>query len=84
MAQRNQFLDDYLSDRTSLIHLFDNNDSEKNSEAHVIKHSPYFGEADFSKLLIRKPGLCILSVNIQCIIQNLMNFNPLLIRHDTE
>ena len=54
MAQRNQFLDDDLSDRTSLIHLLDNNDSEKNSEAHVIKHSPYFAEADFSKLLIRK------------------------------
>ena len=67
MAQRNHFLDDDLSDRTSLIHLLDNNDSEKNSEAHVIKHSPYFGEADFSKLLIRKSGLCILSVNIQCI-----------------
>ena len=67
MAQRNQFLDDHLSDRTSLIHLLDNNDSEENSEAHVIKHSPYFGEADFSKLLIRKSGLCILSVNIQCI-----------------
>ena len=67
MAQRNQFLEDDLSDRTSLIHLLDNNDSEENSEAHVIKHSPYFGEADFSKLLIRKSGLCILSVNIQCI-----------------
>ena len=70
MAQRNQFLNDDLSDRTSLIHLLDNNDSEENSEAHVIKHSPYFGEADFSKLIqksIRKSGLCILSVNIQCI-----------------
>ena len=58
MAQRNQFLDNNLSD---------NNDSEENSEAHVIKHSPYFGEADFSKLLIRNSGLWSPSVNIQCI-----------------
>ena len=43
MAQRNQFLDDDLSDRTSLIYLLDNNDLEDNSEAHLIKHSPYFG-----------------------------------------
>ena len=67
MAQRNHFLDDDLSDRTSLIHLLDKYDSEENSEAHLIKHSPFFGEADFSKLLIRKSGLCILSVNIQFI-----------------
>ena len=37
MAQRNQFLDDDLSDKTSLIHLLDNNDSEKNSEEVYIK-----------------------------------------------
>ena len=66
MALRNQFLDCDLSDRTSLIHLLNNNDSEENSEAHVINHAPYFGKADFSKLLIRKSGLCIRSVNIQC------------------
>ena len=36
MAQRNQFLDDDLSDRTSLIHLLDKYDSEENSEAHLL------------------------------------------------
>ena len=55
MAQRNQFLDGILSDKTSLIHLLDNNDAEDNSEAHVIK------------LLVKKPGLSILSVNIQSV-----------------
>ena len=67
MAQRNQFVDGILSDKTSLIHLLDNNDAEDNSEAHVIKHSHYYGETEFSKLLVRKPGLSILSVNIQSV-----------------
>ena len=67
MAQRNQFVDGILSDKTSLIHLLDNNDAEDNSEAHVIKHSHYYGETDFSKLLVKKPGLSILSVNIQSV-----------------
>ena len=50
MAQRNQFVDDILSDKTSLIHLLDSNDDEDNKEAHIIKHSPYYGETDFSNL----------------------------------
>ena len=36
-------------------------------EAHVIKHSHYYGETDFSKLLVKKPGLSILSVIIQSV-----------------
>ena len=67
MAQRNTFLDGDLSDRTSLIHLLDKNDSEDNNEAHVIKHSPYYGETDFSKLLVHKAGFSILSLNIQSV-----------------
>ena len=67
MAQRNTFLDGDLSDRTSLIHLLDKNDSEDNNEAHVIKHSPYYGEKDFSKLLVHKAGFSILSLNIQSV-----------------
>ena len=67
MAQRNTFLDDDLSDRTSLIHLRDSNDSEDNNEAHVIRHSPYYGETDFSKLLVHKAGFSILSLNIQSV-----------------
>ena len=56
MAQRNTFLDDDLSHRTSLIDLRDSNDSEDNNEAHVIRHSPYYGETDFSKLLVHQAG----------------------------
>ena len=67
MAQRNQFVDDILSDKTSLIHLLDSNDDEDNKEAHIIKHSPYYGETDFSNLLVEKPGFSILSMNIQSI-----------------
>ena len=65
MVQRNQFIDGDLSDRKSLIHLLDNNDSEDNNEAHRVKHSPYYNETDFSKLLQKKDGLSILNVNIQ-------------------
>ena len=60
-------LDGDLSDRTSLIHLLDKNDSEDNNEAHVIKHSPYYGETDFSKLLLYKAGFNIRSLNIQSV-----------------
>ena len=67
MAQRNQFVDDILSDKTSLIHLLDSNDDEDNKEAHIIKHSPYYGETDFSNLLVEKPGFSILSMNIQSV-----------------
>ena len=67
MVPRNQFLDGDLSDRTSLIHLLDNNDSEDNNEAHIIKHSPYYSESDFSKHINSKGGLSILSINIQCV-----------------
>ena len=65
MVLRNQFVDGDLSDRTSLIHLLDNNDTEDNNEAHIIKHSPYYNESEFSKLLNKIGGLSILSVNIQ-------------------
>ena len=61
MVLRNHFVDGDLSDRTSLIHLLDNNDTEDNNEAHIIKHSPYYSESEFSKLLNKK------GVNIQCV-----------------
>ena len=56
MAQRNEFVDNVLSDKSSLIHLLDSNDAEDNKEAHILKHSPYYGETDFSKLLVEKTG----------------------------
>ena len=48
-------------------HLLDNNDSEDNNEAHVIKHWPCYGETDFSKRLVRNAGFSILSLNIQSV-----------------
>ena len=33
----------------------------------IIKHSPYYSASEFSKLLNKKGGLSILSVNIQCV-----------------
>ena len=67
MVQRNQLVDGILSGKTSLILFLDNNDAEDNSDAHVIKHSHYYGETDFSKLSVKKPGLSIFSVNIQSV-----------------
>ena len=67
MVLRNQFVDGDMSDRTSLIHLLDNNDTEDNNEAHIIKHSPYYSESKFTKISSKKGGLSILSVNIQCV-----------------
>ena len=65
MVLRNQFVDGDLSDSyLKLIHLLDNNDTEDNNEAHIIKHSPYYSESEFSKLLNKKGDLSILSVNM--------------------
>ena len=36
MAQRNEFVDNVLSDKSSLIHLLDSNDAEDNKEAHIL------------------------------------------------
>ena len=78
MAQRNQFVDDILSNKTSLINLLDSNDDEDNKEAHIIKHSPYYGETDFSNLLVEKPCFSILSMNIQSVNAKLDEFQSLL------
>ena len=67
MTQHNQFLDGVFSEATSLTHLLDTNGEEHYNEAQIIKHSAYYGETEFSKLLNKKAGLTILSVNIQCV-----------------
>ena len=67
MAQHNQFLDGVFSEATSLTHLLDTGEKEDHNEAQIIKHSAYYGETEFSKLLNKKAGLTILSVNIQCV-----------------
>ena len=77
MAQRSTILDSDLSDKMLLIHLLDSNDSEDNNEAHVIKHPPYYGEIDFSKLLLLKTEFSILSLNIQSVNATFEEFNYL-------
>ena len=47
-------------------HLLDTGEKKDHNEAQIIKHSDYYGETEFSKLLNKKAGLTILSVNIQC------------------
>ena len=42
--------------------LLDNNDKYDNNEARIIKHSSYYSELEFPKLLNKKGGLSILSV----------------------
>ena len=67
MAQHNQFLDGVFSEATSLTHLLDTGEKEDHNEAQIIKHSAYYGETEFSKLLNKKAGLTIISVSIQCV-----------------
>ena len=66
--KRNTFIDGVdLSETTSLIHLLDTADVDDGNEAQVLKHSAYYGENEFSKLLTNKVGYRILSINIQII-----------------
>ena len=60
-----------LSGTTSLIHLLVTGDVDDGNEAQVLKHSAYYGENEFSKLLTNKAGYTIPSINIQSI--NAMN-----------
>ena len=64
MTQHNQFPDGVFSEATSLTHLLDTNGEEHYNEAQIIKHLAYYVETEFSKLLNKKAGLTILSVNI--------------------
>ena len=68
MAQHNSFIDGIgLTETNSLIHLLDNNDTDDNNEAPIIKHSAYYGENEFSTMLANKAGLSILNGHIQSI-----------------
>ena len=64
-TKRNTFIDGInLSEATSLIHLLDTGDVDDGNEAQILKHSAYYGQSEFSKLLINKAGYTILSINI--------------------
>ena len=78
MAQHNSFIDGIgLTETNSLIHLLDNNDTDDNNEAPIIKHSAYYGEKEFLTMLANKAGLSILSGIFKVSTLNLMNFNLL-------
>ena len=66
MAQHNSFIDGIdLTETNSLIHLLDNNDTDDNNEAPIIKHYAYYDENEFSTMLTNKAGLSMLSGNVQ-------------------
>ena len=56
-----------LTEANSLIHLLNNDDTDDDNEVHLVKHSAYYDENEFSKLLSSKAGMSILSGNIQSI-----------------
>ena len=66
VAHRNRFIDGVdLTEKTSLTHLLDKYGADDlGNEINIIKHSPYYGEKQFSKLLNKKSGLCVLDLNI--------------------
>ena len=74
--QRNRFIDGVdLSETTSLTHLLDRHDADNDlEEVHIIKHSPFYSEAQFTQLLTTQAGLCILNLNIRNIYTNLEEF----------
>ena len=81
MAQRNSFINGIgLTEANSLIHLLNNDDTDDDNEVHLIKHSAYYGESEFSKLLSSKAGMSILSGNetFKALTQNLMSLALLL------
>ena len=68
MAHRNSFINGIgLTEANSLIHLLNNHDTDDDNEVHLVKHSAYYGENEFLKMLSNKAGMSILSGNIQSI-----------------
>ena len=58
MAQRKSFIYGIgLTEANSSIHLMNNNDTDDDNQLHLVKHSAYYGENDFSKLLSSKAGM---------------------------
>ncbi len=64
VINRNEFIsDDNLSHESSLIHLLDRIDAESD-ETDILRHSPYYSQNQFVRLLSSEPGLCIMDLNI--------------------
>ena len=53
-----QFIDDdNLTDKSPLIHLLDRHDADDCAEIPLLKHSPFYGENQFTSLLKTNNGL---------------------------
>ena len=84
MAQRNSFINGIgLTEANSLIHLLNNDDKDDDNELNLVKHSAYYGENDFSKMLSNKAGMSILSGNIQSINAKFDEFSSFVDRVNT-
>ena len=80
MAQRNSFIIGIgLTEANSLKHLLNNDDTNDDNELHLVKHSAYYSENEFSKMISNKSGLSRYSVEtFKALTQNLMNSAHLL------
>ena len=72
-----------LTEANSLIHLLTNDDTDDDNQLHLVKHSAYYGENEFSKLLSSKAGMSILSGNIQSINAKFDKFSSFVDRVNT-
>lgn len=66
-TKKNIFIDDEdLSEITSLTHLLDrHNDNDNTDEIQLLKHSQFYSDEEFSKLLSAKNGFSVLKY-LQC------------------
>ena len=84
MAQCNSFINGIgLTEANSLIHLLNNDNTDDDNQLHLVKHSAYNGENEFSKLLSSKAGMSILSGNIQSINAKFDEFSSFVDRINT-
>ena len=84
MAHRNSFINGIgLAETNLLIHLLNNDDTDDGNELHLVKHSAYYGENEFSKMLSNKAGMSILSGNIQSIKAKFHEFSSYVDRVNT-
>ena len=82
MAQRNSFINGIgLTEANSLI--LNNDDTDDDNEVHLVKHSAYYGENEFSILLSSMAGMSILSGNIQSINAKFAEFSSFVDRVNT-
>ena len=84
MAQRNSFINGIgLTEANSLIDLLNNDVTDDDNELRLVKHSAYYDENEFSKMLSNKSGISILRGNIQSINAKFDEFSSFVDRVNT-